>query len=53
MIVCFEIFWTLMAQSISSRAPGPFSLFPLFGALFIFLGIGISFYSFLQAENFN
>jgi len=53
MIVCFGIFWTLMASSISSRAPGPFSLFPLFGVLFIFFGIGISFYSFLQAEKYQ
>lgn len=49
-VVIFGIFWTFMAASISSRTPGPTSVFPLFGILFIFFGIGVSIYAFMKAE---
>jgi hypothetical protein len=49
-IICFGLFWTLMATSITSRGPDSFSFFPLFGVLFILFGIGISTHAHLKAE---
>lgn len=38
--VCFGVFWTIMAYSITRGAPEPFAtFFPLFGVLFIIIGI--------------
>ena len=38
-VVVFGIFWTLMASSMTSGMPMPFSLFPVFG--FLIVGAGI------------
>ena len=44
----FGIIWTVMAASMGAPV-----FFPLFGLLFIFAGIGVSAYSFLQANRYE
>lgn len=52
--VVFGLFWTGMAFSITSGFPGGIgSLFPLFGVVFIVVGIAGSIYSFSRAEQYE
>ena len=53
-ILAFGIFWVAMTSSISSGFGGRgFSLFPLFGVLFICFGVGMSIWSYQQAERYE
>lgn len=49
--VIFGIFWTIMAYTITQRAPFPFVhiFFPLFGVLFVIMGIVRVIYSISNA----
>jgi hypothetical protein len=52
--VLFGIFWTVIAFSITRGAPGPIGLmFPLFGILFILIGIVQAIYHFKNAAGRN
>jgi len=55
-IVVFRISWTGFAASMTSGsshpdASGIVSCFPLFGVLFILVGIGVSIYSYMKAKD--
>ena len=53
-IAAFGIFWTATASSMSSGfGGGGFSLFPLFGVLFACFGVGMSIWSYKQAEKYE
>ena len=53
-IVVFGIFWTSMASTITGfGAPGAFSFFPMFGVLFIVVGVIVSISSFFTARQYN
>jgi hypothetical protein len=53
-VVIGGIAWTIFATSMSSGAgDGVFALFPLFGVLFIVVGIGISVYSYSKASRYE
>jgi hypothetical protein len=48
--IIFGIFWTIMAAAMTKNAPfGGISLFPLFGVLFILVGVANAFYNFRNA----
>jgi hypothetical protein len=48
LVTGFGILWTVMAASMVAPV-----FFPLFGLLFIFAGLGVSAYSFLQANRYE
>ena len=52
-IVGFGIFWTAMAASAGGGVGGVFVLFPLFGVLFILMGVGMSIYSYSKATQYE
>ena len=53
-IVGFGIFWTTMAASITGLGDaGPFSVFPLFGVLFILFGTVMSVTAFVKASKYK
>jgi hypothetical protein len=58
-IVVFGIFWTVMAATITggfAEAGGPRGLayiFPLFGVLFIVVGIGVTAYSYTKSRQYQ
>lgn len=58
-VTLFGCFWTIMAFTITSRAPsiGPFAIvkvaFPLLGAVFVIFGIVSSITSFTKAGNYR
>ncbi len=49
----FGIFWTIMAGSMSSAAPGPAQFFPLFGVMFVIFGAVISYKAYQKAEGYE
>ncbi|MFO0881614.1 MAG: SHOCT domain-containing protein [Gemmataceae bacterium] len=52
----FGILWTVFAAGITSNAPdsmGFAKVFPLFGVLFIFFGVGMSIYSHKRASEYE
>lgn len=54
LVVGFGIFWTIMASSMSSfSGMGGFSMFPLFGVLFILFGAGMSISAFVKAGQYR
>lgn len=53
LIVGFGVFWTAGASAIAGGFDGVFSLFPLFGILFIVTGIGMSIYSYSKASQYE
>jgi hypothetical protein len=52
-VTIFGIFWTVMALNIRGGFGGPVGFFPLFGVLFILVGIGVSIYSFNKASQYE
>ena len=52
-IAVFGIFWMVMASNITGGMGGGPSLFPLFGLLFIAVGVGMSIYSFTKASQYE
>lgn len=53
-IVGFGIFWTVMAASMTGFGEaGVFSIFPLFGILFILFGAGMSIRAFVKAGQYE
>jgi hypothetical protein len=52
--VVFGVFWTIMASSMTENAPGPMRFFfPLFGVLFVVMGIANVVYNLYNASNPN
>ena len=52
-IVLFGIFWTVMASSmLGFGRAGVFSMFPLFGVLFVLFGVVMSIFSFVKAGQY-
>jgi Short C-terminal domain len=52
--VGFGVFWTVMAAEMAGGfGGGPAAFFPLFGVLFILIGIGMSVFSFLRASQYD
>ncbi len=50
----FGAIWTILAAGITSQIPlGEAKLFPLFGVVFVFAGIAMSFYSYRKAEEYE
>jgi Short C-terminal domain len=45
----FGVVWTVMAAGIGGGLDGPGSIMPLFGVLFVLVGIGVGAYTFLRA----
>lgn len=53
-IALFGTFWTALASSIPAHAPvGIGVVFPLFGVLFIVLGVGSAIHSFTKADSYE
>jgi hypothetical protein len=53
-IVVGGIIWIIFTASITSNMPGGgFSAFPLFGILFILVGLGISIYNYTRANQYE
>jgi hypothetical protein len=51
--VGFGLFWTVMAFGFAGGAGGPGLFFPLFGLVFIAVGIGASIYNFSKAQQYQ
>lgn len=52
-VAAFGIFWTVMAASIGRGFGGVGALFPLFGLLFICVGVGASIWGYKKAEDYE
>lgn len=53
-IVGFGIFWTAMAALMTGfGSDGVFSIFPLFGVLFVLFGAGMSIFAFVKAGEYE
>lgn len=48
-IAAFGIFWTIVSSGIAGGFGGPFTLFPLFGVIFVIGGIAMSVHSYSKA----
>ncbi|MCI0680610.1 MAG: SHOCT domain-containing protein [Gemmataceae bacterium] len=52
-VAVFGAFWVAMASNIAGGMGGMASFFPLFGVLFIAVGVGMSIYSFTKASQYE